>query len=95
MPEPTCPHCTWAVCPSSAHTDTVHIGDDPAGQRVEIATARHAFGPSADDVVVEGLVIEKYAIMGHRTGPIEYCQYSTPHHPDRSLLSGSVSYGRS
>ncbi|GAA4716344.1 hypothetical protein Prum_005730 [Phytohabitans rumicis] len=43
-------------------TDTVYIGDDPAGQRVEIATARHAFGPSADDVVIQGLVIEKYAI---------------------------------
>jgi parallel beta-helix repeat protein len=43
-------------------TDTVYLADDPAGHRVEIATARHAFGPSADDITVQGLIVEKYAI---------------------------------
>jgi parallel beta-helix repeat protein len=43
-------------------TDTVYLADDPTGARVEIATARHAFGPAADDVTVQGMVIEKYAV---------------------------------
>lgn len=42
--------------------DRVHLGDNPAGHRVEIGTARVAFSPSAADVTVRGLVVEKYAI---------------------------------
>lgn len=42
--------------------DRVYLGDDPAGHRVEIGTARVAFSPSADNVTIRGLVVEKYAI---------------------------------
>lgn len=42
--------------------DEVIIGDDPTGHTVEIGTTRVAFSPTAADVRIEGLIVEKYAI---------------------------------
>jgi len=42
--------------------DTVYVGQDPTGHKVELGDARVAFAPSAAGVVVKHLVIEKYAI---------------------------------
>ena len=41
--------------------DRVYVGSDPAGKRVEISVVPHAFSGSAANVVVRGVVIEKYA----------------------------------
>ena len=40
---------------------SIRFVDDPTGKRVEAAVARHAFSGGANDVVVQGLVIEHYA----------------------------------
>lgn len=42
--------------------DRVYLGDNPAGHQVEVGTTRVAFSPSATDVVVSGMIVEKYAI---------------------------------
>ncbi|MFM2431621.1 MAG: hypothetical protein RLZZ511_2834 [Cyanobacteriota bacterium] len=42
-------------------TQTVFIGDNPAGKTVELTTTPIAFAPTAADVTVANLVIEKYA----------------------------------
>jgi hypothetical protein len=41
--------------------DRIYIGQDPAGKTIEVATTRVAFGPSADDVTIRNMIIEKYA----------------------------------
>lgn len=45
-------------------TDRVYLGFDPAGSSVELSVAPVAFGGEAEEVVIEGLVIEKYASPG-------------------------------
>ena len=42
--------------------DTVYIGEDPAGRVVELSVLPYAFHGDADDVTIQGLVIEKYAV---------------------------------
>ena len=42
--------------------DTVYLGDDPAGHVVEIGVTRVAFSPSAENVTIKHLIVEKYAI---------------------------------
>ncbi len=42
-------------------TGRVYIGDDPTGKKVELGATSMAFGGSARNVVIRGLVIEKYA----------------------------------
>lgn len=44
------------------NNDKVYMKDDPTGKKVEIGTARRAFGGSADNVTIKNIVIEKYAI---------------------------------
>jgi parallel beta-helix repeat protein len=41
--------------------DRIYFYDDPTGRRVEAAVVSHAFGGSASNVTIEGLVIEKFA----------------------------------
>ncbi|NNL13125.1 MAG: right-handed parallel beta-helix repeat-containing protein [Acidimicrobiia bacterium] len=41
--------------------DTVYLGNDPAGRVVELGVVPSAFHGDADNVTIEGLVIEKYA----------------------------------
>ncbi len=41
-------------------TDTIYIGDNPAGHKVEAGTTAHAFSGTAAGVTVRNLVIEKY-----------------------------------
>ncbi len=41
--------------------DKIYFADDPTGRRVETSVVRTAFAPTADDVTIENLVIEKYA----------------------------------
>jgi parallel beta-helix repeat protein len=43
--------------------DGIYLADDPAGRRVELSVEDYAFRSAADDVVIEDLVIEKYATM--------------------------------
>jgi parallel beta-helix repeat protein len=38
----------------------IHFVDDPAGKQVEATVARYAFKSPADNVLIKGLVIEKY-----------------------------------
>lgn len=38
----------------------IHFVDDPTGKRVEVTAARFAFKSPADNVLIKGLVIEKY-----------------------------------
>jgi hypothetical protein len=42
--------------------DTVYFADNPAGKKIEISSTRTAFRPSAPNVKVYGLIVEKYAI---------------------------------
>jgi parallel beta-helix repeat protein len=42
-------------------SDTIFIGDDPAGRRVEVSVTPTAFTGLADDVVIRNLTVEKYA----------------------------------
>jgi len=35
------------------------MADNPAGQRLELSVAKRAFSGSADNVTVQGLIIEK------------------------------------
>lgn len=42
--------------------DTIYFGDDPHGHKVEVATTRTAFLPTAENVTIRNLTIEKYAI---------------------------------
>jgi parallel beta-helix repeat protein len=41
--------------------DTIYLGDDPAGRRVETTVTPRAFGGDARGVVLRGLTVEKYA----------------------------------
>ncbi len=41
--------------------DTIYFSDDPRGRNVETSVTETAFEPSADNVTVWGLVIERYA----------------------------------
>ena len=40
--------------------DLVYRADNPTGKTVELSVIAHAFGGSADNVTVRGLIIEKY-----------------------------------
>ncbi len=42
-------------------TGVLTVGDDPAGQIVELATTEFAFFGTASDVTIDGFIIEKYA----------------------------------
>jgi hypothetical protein len=42
--------------------DTIYFGDDPRGREVEVSTTRTAFLPTADNVTIRNLTIEKYAV---------------------------------
>jgi hypothetical protein len=42
-------------------TQTVFMGDNPAGKTVELSTTPIAFEPTAGQVTIAGLVVEKYA----------------------------------
>lgn len=42
--------------------DTIYFGDDPRGRTMEVSTTRTAFLPTAENVTVRNLTIEKYAI---------------------------------
>ena len=44
----------------------VHLGQDPAGHRVELGTTRYAFHGDADDVTIDGFTIEHYATPGRQ-----------------------------
>lgn len=44
----------------------VVMADDPTGRKVEISITEHAFRSGADDVVIRGLIVEKYATMAQR-----------------------------
>jgi parallel beta helix pectate lyase-like protein len=48
----------------------VYLADNPAGHRVEISLAQHAFSGLASNVTIRGLVIEKYANPA-QTGAID------------------------
>ena len=41
--------------------DTIYLGDDPAGRRVETTVTPRAFGGDASGVVLRGFTVEKYA----------------------------------
>lgn len=43
----------------------IYLADDPAGQKLERSIIPVAFEPSADDVTIRNLVIEKYATPAH------------------------------
>jgi len=45
-------------------TDRIYLADDPNGHLVEASATSHAFTGSADDVRIQGLIIEKYATPG-------------------------------
>ena len=40
---------------------TIVVGDDPTHRKVELSVTEHAFVSGADDVVIRGMVVEKYA----------------------------------
>jgi len=42
--------------------DSIYMTDDPTSHKMEISTARRAFGGSADYVTVKNIIVEKYAI---------------------------------
>lgn len=44
--------------------DAIYLAEDPGGRLVETSVTRVAFKPTAPDVRIEGLVVEKYAIPG-------------------------------
>lgn len=46
--------------------DRIYIGDNPMGRVVEVSDANFAFGGSASNVTIRGLIIEKYAGPGQR-----------------------------
>lgn len=41
--------------------DKIYFVDSPANRKVEVGVTRHAFDGDATDVVIQGLIIEKYA----------------------------------
>ena len=41
--------------------DAIYVADDPAGHTTEAAVTQRAFGGTASNVTIQGLVIEKYA----------------------------------
>ena len=43
--------------------NTVYLGDDPTGRVVELSILPYAFHGDVDNVTIEGLVIEKYAVL--------------------------------
>jgi parallel beta-helix repeat protein len=47
-------------------SDVVYLGRDPSGSEVELSVVPHAFGGQAENVIIEGLVIEKYASPAQR-----------------------------
>lgn len=44
--------------------DIIYFGDDPRGRAVEVSTTRTAFLPTAENVTIRNLTIEKYAVPG-------------------------------
>ncbi|MGD2050869.1 MAG: right-handed parallel beta-helix repeat-containing protein, partial [Acidimicrobiia bacterium] len=44
--------------------DKIYIADNPSGHVVEASVTEHAFTGAADDVRIEGFIIEKYATPG-------------------------------
>lgn len=42
-------------------TDTLYMGRDPAGEEVELAVVPSAFLRTAEEVTIEGLILERYA----------------------------------
>lgn len=44
-------------------TDTLYIGDNPAGHTVELSVAENAFKSSATNVTISNLIIEKFAVI--------------------------------
>jgi parallel beta-helix repeat protein len=42
--------------------DVVYMVDNPTGQKVELSISHHAFSGNANNVTVQGLIIEKYAV---------------------------------
>ena len=56
---------TEAVVPGTWHfdyeADEIHLGSDPGGAVVELSVALHAFTGEAGDVVIRGLIVEKFA----------------------------------
>ena len=83
--------------------DQIIFADDPAGRKVEIGTRRVAFSPSAPDVTVQNMIVEKYAIpaqMGAigdqipQTGwLIEGCEVRLNHGTGITLNSNGVARG--
>jgi hypothetical protein len=58
-------------------SDTIFIGDDPAGHVLEVATAEGIFAGPAREVLIQGLVIEKSRGRGVDTGEawvVEGCE---------------------
>ena len=54
-----------AVIPGTWHfdyeADEVYLGTDPNGSHVELSAARRAFTGDASDVIISGVVVEKFA----------------------------------
>lgn len=46
--------------------NTIVIGDDPAGRKVEVSLTENAFRSDAADVTIRNMIIEKYATMAQR-----------------------------
>ena len=49
----------------------VYLGFDPGGRTVELSVTPHAFVGKASDVVIDGIIVEKYASAAQR-GAIEF-----------------------
>lgn len=49
--------------------DQIHIADDPTGHELETSAAQAAFAGAEPNVVVRGLIIEKFTETGIQTGP--------------------------
>lgn len=41
--------------------DTIHIGDNPSGRKVETSVTAQAFGGNVSNVTIKNLIVEKYA----------------------------------
>lgn len=67
--------------------DRVYIADDPTGKYVEVSSTEHAFWGSADNVIIDGVTIEKYASPAH-VGTIEAMNGNT--HGNNWLVQDSV-----
>ncbi len=49
--------------------DAIYLADDPTGKTVETSVLAEAFSPTANNVTINGLIVEKYA-SGAQYGPI-------------------------